>query len=428
MSLPTRTRFVHLPSASDPLIWATGIEDTFIVDPHPGTGRTLDEYELTDHYEQWEGDIDRVAELGVQAVRYGIPWYRVEPRPGEFDWAWTDRVLTRIVEKGIEPIIDLVHYGTPLWLEGSFLNPGYPERVAAYAAAFGRQYRGLFRWLTPLNEPRVNAWYAGRVGQWPPYQRSWSGFARVLVAICRGIVLAEAAVREVVPELVSVHVDPTDLYSSQDPSLQDEVCLRQELVFLALDLVMGRIGDAHPLRKWLSRRGISDDEVDWFQTHQARPEIIGINMYPMFSQKQLVRGPQGLRQRMPYAPPSVLAVLCQMYYERYGLPLMVTETAAMGPVARRARWMDGSIAAVRQVRSQGVPVIGYTWWPLFALVSWPYRVGTLPLEEYLIQMGLWDLRAQNNRLERIRTPLVDQYRAHATAEAQIVGLGQDSSG
>ena len=34
-----------------------------------------------------------------------------------------------------------------------------------YGAPFARQYRGLFRWLTPLNEPRVNAWYAGRVGQ-----------------------------------------------------------------------------------------------------------------------------------------------------------------------------------------------------------------------------------------------------------------------
>jgi beta-glucosidase len=417
MSLPTRTAFVHLPSTSDPLIWATGIEDTFIVDPHPVTGRTLDEYALTQHYEQWESDIDRVAELGVQAVRYGIPWYRLEPRPGEFNWAWTDQVLTRIVEKGIEPIIDLVHYGTPLWLDGSFCSPAYPERVAAYGQAFARQYRGLFRWLTPLNEPRVNAWYAGRVGQWPPYQRSWSGFARVLVAICRGIVLTEAAVREVVPELVSVHVDPTDLYSSEDLSLQDEVRLRQELVFLALDLVLGRVGDAHPLRGWLSRRGISDEEVDWFQAHRARPEIIGINMYPMFSQKQLVVGSRGLRQRMPYAPPSVLGVLCRMYYERYGLPLMVTETAAMGPVTRRARWMEGSIAAVRQVRSEGVPVVGYTWWPLFALVSWPYRVGTLPLEEYLIQMGLWDLRAQNNRLERIRTPLVDQYRSYATAEA-----------
>jgi beta-glucosidase len=415
MSIPDCTEFLRLPRDGHGFIWATGIEDTFIVDPHPETGRILDEYALTDHYEQWEGDIDRVAELGVRAVRYGIPWYRVEPESGQFDWSWTDRVLQRIVQHGVEPIIDLVHYGTPLWLEDSFLNPGYPDRVAAYGAAFAQQYRGLFRWLTPLNEPRVNAWYAGRVGQWPPYQRSWGGFARVLLAICRGIVQTEQAAREVVPELVSVHVDPTDLYSTLDPALEEEVRLRQELVFLALDLVLGRVGEDHPLRGWLQRRRIPEADVEWFRRHQARPDVIGINMYPMFSHKQLARGRSGLRQKMPYAPPSVLAELCRMYHRRYGLPIMVTETAAMGPVRRRAAWMDGSIAAIDEVRAEGVPVVGYTWWPLFALVSWPYRVGSLPLEEYLIQMGLWDLRAQNNRLERIRTPLVDRYRGYVGA-------------
>ncbi len=413
MSLSHRTDFLCLPNGLDRFLWATGIEDTFIADPHPITGRTLDEYELTGHYEQWEADIDRAAELGVAALRYGIPWYRVEPREGEFDWSWTDQVLSRIVARGVEPIIDLVHYGTPSWLDDSFLNPGYADRVAAYAAAFARQYRGLFRWLTPLNEPRVNAWYSGRVGQWPPYRRSWNGFARVLVAICRGIVQSEAAAREVVPELVSVHVDPTDLYTSEDPSLAEAVRFRQELVFLALDLVLGRVGDAHPLRGWLRARGIAETEIDWFQRHRARPDVIGVNMYPMFSQKRLWRDARGVRVRMPYAPPSVLAELCRMYHDRYGLPLMVTETAAMGPVARRAAWMDDSIAAVRQLRADGVPVIGYTWWPLFALVSWTYRVGALPLAHYLVQMGLWDLREEQGRLERVRTPLVERYHAHA---------------
>ena len=125
MSLPDRAHFLQPPGpgASEPFIWATGIEDTFIVDPYPLTGRTLDEYELTGHYEQWQGDIDRVAELGVAAIRYGIPWYRVEPQRGRFDWSWTDQVLARIAGCGIEPIIDLVHYGTPPWLTGSFFNP-----------------------------------------------------------------------------------------------------------------------------------------------------------------------------------------------------------------------------------------------------------------------------------------------------------------
>ena len=44
--------------------WATGIEDTFITEPWHLTGRTLDEYELTGHYERWQEDFGLVAELG----------------------------------------------------------------------------------------------------------------------------------------------------------------------------------------------------------------------------------------------------------------------------------------------------------------------------------------------------------------------------
>src|SRR2546421_6975385 len=97
------TKRTHPPLAltgftsGDRFIWATGIEDTFIVEPHPRTGRTLDEYELTEHYDRWEEDLQLIADLGVPAARYGIPWYRVCPEPGRYDWSWTDRVLDRMV-------------------------------------------------------------------------------------------------------------------------------------------------------------------------------------------------------------------------------------------------------------------------------------------------------------------------------------------
>ena len=48
-----------------------------------------------------------------------MPWYRVEPEPGRFDWSWTDQVIPYMVEEmGITPIIDLIHYGCPFWLSG----------------------------------------------------------------------------------------------------------------------------------------------------------------------------------------------------------------------------------------------------------------------------------------------------------------------
>jgi hypothetical protein len=70
-ALPTRAQLAQL-ERPDAFWWATGIEDTFITAPHPSTGRTLDEYELTDHYRRWPADPALMAGLGVGCARYGV--------------------------------------------------------------------------------------------------------------------------------------------------------------------------------------------------------------------------------------------------------------------------------------------------------------------------------------------------------------------
>ena len=124
-------------------LWATGIENTFVPQTRPGH-RALDEYQLMGHYEHWREDLRLVADLGLKMVRWGIPWYRVEPfQPGEFDWRWTDQVIPYMVQElGITPIVDLMHYGCPFWLRREFASAEYPAAVAAYAAAFARRYAG----------------------------------------------------------------------------------------------------------------------------------------------------------------------------------------------------------------------------------------------------------------------------------------------
>jgi hypothetical protein len=69
-----------------------------------------------------------------------------------------------------------------------------------------------------------------------------------------------------------------------------------------------------------------------------------------------------------------------------------------------------------------MPLIGYTWWPLFALVTWGYREGHKMPDAYLKQMGLWDLQPGDRGLERIHTPLVDKYRELVSEGAAACGL------
>lgn len=417
-ALPTRSQLARLVQP-EAFWWATGIEDTFITAPHPATGRTLDEYELTGHYRRWHADLGLMASLGVGCARYGVPWHRIQPARGQWAWEHADAPLERLLELGIAPQVDLVHYGLPGWIEGAYLNPGYPALVAEYASRLAERFRGRIHWYTPLNEPRVTAWYCGRLGWWPPHARSWRGFVAVMLAVAAGIQATVAALRAVDPEIVAYHVDATDLYEAGHPSLEGEAKQRREIVFLALDLVAGRVVPGHALWDWLRGHGADEAMLARLAAGAVAPEVIGLNLYPLFTRKVLQHDPAGrLRTRMPYTEQGLIEGVARAYHARYGVPMLISEVATSGSVARRMAWLERSVAAVRSMRAEGVALVGYTWWPMFALVTWAWRQGRRDVAQHLLQMGLWDLDAE---LERVPTRLVDAYRALAAAGAAPVG-------
>lgn len=166
-------------------LWAAGIENTFVPQTRPGQ-RALDEYELVGHYEHWREDLGLAKQLGLQALRWGIPWYKVESEPNKFDWSWTDEVIPFMVEElKILPIIDLLHYGCPFWLKKEFANKDYPQYAAHYAAEFANRYQKSIKWYTPLNEPIINSLMCGMRGLWPPYLKGDNGYIRLMMQLAK---------------------------------------------------------------------------------------------------------------------------------------------------------------------------------------------------------------------------------------------------
>ena len=404
-----------------PFRWAVGIEDTFIPQVRRN-GRKLDEYELTDHYAQWRSDLQIAADSGADTMRYGIPWYRVNPEPGRFDWEWTDRVLEHLVQTvRITPIIDLVHYGCPLWLEREFIHPDYPERVAEYAHAFADRYREFVSWYTPLNEPRINARACGRNGTWPPYLRGDRGYLRVMLPIARGMSLTVAALRDAQPNATIVGVEAAEAIVTDDPTLTEERAFQAEQQYLATDLLLGRVDDGHVLHEWLVTNGVAEADLEWLRAHAQTIDVAGVNFYPELTRKVLVRAGDSVRRIRGGGWTGNLQALLRNWHERYGVPTMVTETSAVKNVRGRLRWLEESVAAVAEIRRDGVPVIGYTWWPLFSLVAWSYRGGRKPLAAYVVHMGLWDLREVDGWLDRVRTPVADRF-VEMTSGGERLGL------
>jgi beta-glucosidase len=401
--------------------WCTGIEDTFVPQEEPGE-RRLDEYELQQHYERWRNDIDLAAAVGFDAIRYGIPWYRVEPEDGRFDWSFTDEVIPYIAQRGMRPIVDLVHYGTPLWLRSAFVHPDYPDRVAAYARAFAERYSAWVRHYTPLNEPFINAELCGRTGRWPPKLMDDAGFVQLIDALCRGIVKTVGAVKDVQPDAVMVHVEATGVGFTNEPALAQRLALDMERERLALDLITGRVDDAHPLTEYLLANGMPTSNLEWFRENAIELDVLGLNYYPFMSVWRRSLGLDGEPvHEAVWGGAEHLETIVRDYHRRYGAPIFVTECShneralpgsPFGPPPyaspsrgrTRTMWLEEAVAAVERLLYDGFPLIGFTWWPLYDLVNWEYREGTGQAEDYLEPMGLFALRP-DGRGQLQREPL-----------------------
>ncbi|WP_308796965.1 beta-galactosidase [Agromyces silvae] len=73
--------------------------------------------------EVWPDDVARMREAGVTTVSLGIfAWARIQPREGEFDFAWLDRVIELLHEGGIAVDLATATASPPPWASAA-----YPE-------------------------------------------------------------------------------------------------------------------------------------------------------------------------------------------------------------------------------------------------------------------------------------------------------------
>src|SRR5438128_12689542 len=99
-------------------VWGAGIECSFL--PHIG----VDQFDWTQHNRFWRDDLKRAREeLGISHLRYALPWHKLEPSPGHFDFSYADERIEECDRLGITLLMDVMHFGTPLWLKQAVGDP-----------------------------------------------------------------------------------------------------------------------------------------------------------------------------------------------------------------------------------------------------------------------------------------------------------------
>lgn len=347
-----------------------------------------DQMALTGHYERWDSDVDLVKALGTRYLRFGPPVHRAYLAEGRYDWDHADAVLQRMYRYNIVPIADLCRLGVPDWI-GDFQNPDMPRLFARYARAFAERYPWI-QLYAPVSTIFVTAFASARIGLLNEALSDERSFVTALKHLCAACVLAMMEILEVRPDAIFIQSERASYFHADSPAAIAEAETLNAMRFLALDLIYGHRVDSG-MYEFLLDNGLTRPEYRWFmETRLGRHCVLGTDYYPANERRvdaDGVRHPAG--ETLGYDD------IVAQYHNRYRLPVMHTETSVPQGLDGEAsvNWLWKEWANALRVRNNGVPLVGFTWFPLIDQVGWSEsgRITAGDPRDTVNPVGLYDV-------------------------------------
>jgi len=124
----------------------------------------------------WDDDVTLMREAGVTLVSVGIfSWAHLEPRPGEYEFGWLDRVLDLLGEAGVDVDLATATASPPPWLarlypetlpvdrDGRTLWPGSRQAYCPSSPVFRARAAALTEQLAAryAGHPALALWHVG---------------------------------------------------------------------------------------------------------------------------------------------------------------------------------------------------------------------------------------------------------------------------
>jgi beta-glucosidase/6-phospho-beta-glucosidase/beta-galactosidase len=381
-------------------MFATGVECS---NPTIANGRIRrDQLEECGHYARWREDLALTCDLGLRVLRYGLPIHRVFLGPGKYDWEFADLVMAEMRRLEIVPILDLLHFGLPDWI-GDFQNPDMPVLFAGYCDAVAERYPWV-RYYTPVNEIYVTAKMSGKDGAWNEQLRSDLGFVTAIKHCVAASILGTQAIANRRPDCVIVQSESAEYIHEARAAPSFETRLANKQRFISLDLLYAHAPDADILI-YLMDNGLTRAEYDWFMAGEPPGYQIMGNDY--YGRNEHILKPDG--GMCPAEDVWGWYQITKQYYRRYKKPVMHTETNVLDRDTA-PNWLWKQWINVLQMRNDGVPVLGFTWYSLIDQIDWD--TGLAEKNDRVNACGLFDL-------DRNPRPVADAYRQLLNEFGQI---------
>jgi beta-glucosidase len=366
---------------------------------HEGcTGRTA-----CDHYHRYKHDVSIMHSLGIPAYRFSVSWPRVLPAgtggvnaPG---LAFYDRLVDELLTAGIQPWVTLFHWDFPyaLYCRGGWLNRESVEWFSDYAQVVVRALSDrVTHWLT-FNEPQCFVGFGHLSGVHAPGVRH--GLREALLAAHHVLLAHGRAVQAIRANAVrspcvgwapvgavSAPVDPAEpadveaarhasfalrpLEGPSDNALFNTTWWADPVVFGRYpEDGLKRFGDAVP-----------DATADDMKTIAQPLDFYGVNIYSSSVIGARAQDGHPVTALKWPVTPQCLYWGPRFLFERYGLPLVITENGMSGidwvsldgkvHDPQRIDFIARHLNELRRCIADGVDVRGYFHWSLLDNFEW----------------------------------------------------------
>jgi beta-glucosidase len=360
-----------------------------------------------DHYHRFAEDIQIMADIGLQAYRFSIAWSRVLPEGvgtvNAKGLDFYDSLVDELLTHQIQPWVTLFHWDFPdsLYTQGGWLNPDSADWFADYVGVVVERLSDRVQhWIT-LNEPQCFIGLGHLTGEHAPGLQL--GFSDIL-RLSHHVLLAHGkAVQEIRAKARTKPTIGISMYGvvkvPASPTPQDIQIATQAMAAVTEKTAWQNTWFADPiLLGRYPEEGLSFFHAELppigsedFQTIAQPLDFLGLNIYSGRRVSANASGEPAIQPAPLGAPitsmdwevmPDSLYWGTRFFYERYHLPLVITENGMPnldwvhqdGKVhdPQRIDFHTRYLQALEQAIAEGVNIQGYFVWSFTDNFEWAY--------------------------------------------------------